>query len=614
MAIPVTKKKNNLGKKLSGFYGKFLHGANVETMFIQSVIKCEWLHNIKLIEEIEGSDRWPVRDLFQRSVDHNRVKDGLVPYFEKDEKVKFFNPLTLVLLPMDGQDIVSDLDNSETHNEEIMINEDEKYEFTISGNQKYFKFFKHSAGPEYSHVAWDDEKVKIVAVDGQHRLTALKELWRKSESPQFDEQRKKDIADMSIPVVLLGFFKYKDNSSSPGLLEVVRSTFVTINSKAQAINEARRILLDDESVNCVCTQEVVEYAHSNDQSSSNYDRTKMPLMMVDWMGGENKGKKDPSPTAIFKVRDIHDWLHEYILGDPESRKEVESKIIPNLSLDNLRPEFKASDFPLTYDNSETVRGKFKESLLPAMMYTIENITPFKKYIKTIRNSQEDAREKHGDAGVQAFKWLNFGKSNATIINRNNIESVYKYLCSKFGNQKEIDIPELLIKDIGIRSIWSSFALLKRYRDELRNETVTYKDFAIWYVDLFNSVFDDGWFDQFQKLNKDHKQYLLHVAYNPYENIINYKLSDVNKGLGTLVAMLIAKESNDSDLKNKVWNDHSKDALTATVKKGVKKVVTGEIMHEAFTSVHEYNKKRDSLTLKRTNKWINDLHSFLEIED
>jgi hypothetical protein len=614
MLIPVAKNRNNLEKKLKGFYGRFLHGANVETMFMQSVIKCDWLHNIKLIEEIEGSDRWPVRDLFQRGVDHNRVKDGLIPYFENDDKVKFFNPLTLVLLPMDGQDIVSELDSANTQSEMVRVGE-ELYDFSVSGNQKYFKFFEHSQGSEFSHVAWDDEKVKIVAVDGQHRLTALKELWRKSESPQFDEQKKKDIANMSIPVVLLGFFKFQDEGKAPAnLLEVVRSTFVTINSKAQAINESRRILLDDESVNCVCTQEIVEYAHSNDQSTDNYDKSRMPLMMVDWRGGETKGKKDPAPTAIFDVKDIHDWLHEYILGDPHTEKEIENRIIPNLSLDNLRPEFKISDFPLNYDNSKILREKFKKSLLPAIMYTIENIEPFSKYISTIRNEQKEAEKQHGDAGVQAFKWLNFGKSNVTIINRNNIEAVYKYLCSKFGNQKEADIHELLLKDIGIRSIWSSFAILKKYRDELDNETKEYQVFAKWYVGLFNNVFSSGWFARFQELDQNRKKYLVHVAYNTSEGIINYKLSDVNKGLGALVAMLIAKESNDKNLINKVWNDHSKDALTATVRRGLKREVTREITHEAFTNQHEYNKKRDSLTLKRTNKWISNLHAFLEIDD
>ncbi len=606
MLIPIPVNRNNLNKKLPGFYGKFLHGANIETMFIQSVIKCDWLDNIKLIEEIEGSDKWAVRDLFQRRVDHKRIngKGGLIEYFDNNDIAKFFNPLTLVLLPMDGHEVKSDLQLGNTQRN-IDIDE---FQYNVSGDQEYFKFFEHADGAEYSHVSWDDTKVKIVAVDGQHRLTALKTLWNRDNPGE-------DISNMSIPVVLLGYFKFREEGSNSNLLEVVRSTFVSINSKAQAINESRRILLDDESVNCVCTQEIVEYAHSNDQASEGYDENKMPLMMIDWRGEESGGKEEKSPTAIFKVRDIYDWLHSFILGNAETPREIENRIIPRLSLDNLHPEFNVTDFPLDYDHSQIVRDQFKKSLLPAIMYTIENVLPFKRYIDSIRSTQQSTSEREGDTGREAFKWLNFGQSNTTIINRKDITSSFNRLCGRFGDLKEQHIPELLIKDIGIRSIWSSFTLLKLTKDELSNTTGDWKEFAEWYVELFNNVFNNNWYgDYHEGIDRTQKKYLTHVAYKPSGSITNYKPSDVNKGLGALIAMLIAKESNDEALKNRMWNDHSKDALTATVKKGIKTVVTVEMMNKAFDNLHAYNQERDSVTLARTNVWISEFHDFLEIED
>ena len=79
-----------LNKELSGFFGKFGRGSNVEVRYLQSVITHEFLSNIKLIEEIDGSDKWNVKDLFQRNVDHDRVENELVPYFKDKSKVKFF--------------------------------------------------------------------------------------------------------------------------------------------------------------------------------------------------------------------------------------------------------------------------------------------------------------------------------------------------------------------------------------------------------------------------------------------------------------------------------------------------------------------------------------------
>lgn len=589
-----------LNKELSGFFGKFGHGSNVEVRYLQSVITHEFLTNIKLIEEIDGSDKWNVKDLFQRNVDHDRVENEILPYFKDRSRVKFFPPLTLVLLPMNNNSVVGELNEVNSG-----VAEENGTEYKTYGDDEYFKFYDCAAGHQYSYVKWNDEKVKVVAVDGQHRLTAFKS-WAN------DPEGLGELESMSIPVVILGFSKFEQGPETPELLDVVRNTFVYINSKAQKINESRRILLDDESVNCVCTQEMVQYAHSNDQKDfETLERERMPLMMIDWRGEEKDGKPQPIPSSIFSVRDIKDWLHEFILGDPETGKEISKYIIPRLFLDEEVPAFNVQNFPLNHIDSKIVRDNFKEYLLPSIMYVLQNITPYSNYIFKLRELQKRSIEDAGPAARHAFKWVCFGKSNTATINRAAVEAEYSHLCSSFSSIKEDNIPRLLSRDIGIRAIWSSYSILKEEMDDYNGSTQSWQEFSKWYVELVNRVVDDSWFEDFHDNLPENIQFLTHVAFNPAGQIINYKPSAVDKGLGILVSMLVLKKNEDKELSTSIWSN-LKDSISPTIRRGFRSKNMAELNTEFNGSVPEFRAELERRTQRDLDTWISNFEQFLNI--
>ena len=86
---------------LKGVFGTFGAGGGLQIAYLQSTLDAADLHKVRLVSEIEGSDRWPVRDLFQRDVDYERVEKSILPWLQDITKVKFFNPLTLTLIPVD---------------------------------------------------------------------------------------------------------------------------------------------------------------------------------------------------------------------------------------------------------------------------------------------------------------------------------------------------------------------------------------------------------------------------------------------------------------------------------------------------------------------------------
>ena len=93
--------RNPYNQQMRGVYGEFGSGAGLQAFYLQTAVTPAMLDKISLISDIKGSERWPIRDLFQRDVDNERVTDSLLPYLQDAEKIKFFNPLTLTVLPMD---------------------------------------------------------------------------------------------------------------------------------------------------------------------------------------------------------------------------------------------------------------------------------------------------------------------------------------------------------------------------------------------------------------------------------------------------------------------------------------------------------------------------------
>ncbi len=127
----------------------------------------------------------------------------------------------------------------------------EGFPYKVWEKKGFYQLGVHPEVSAYSFVKWNPEKVHVVAIDGQHRLSALKRL-AKLPHP------KVDMSTWTIPATILLIHKVNQNNVVEGLLDVVRTTFIYINSKAEEVTEARKILLNDESLNDICAQEVID--------------------------------------------------------------------------------------------------------------------------------------------------------------------------------------------------------------------------------------------------------------------------------------------------------------------------------------------------------------------
>jgi len=592
---PVTALTYNREKR--GYFGELGNGAHARIRFLQSAVTKDELDNITLIENIAGSERWDIRDLFQRDVNQARVEESILPYLTDPTKVKFFNPLTLVLLPINRAD--GTVDAEVPYVTPVSISKDE-HKYIRYEREGLFSFEVHEQVPAYSQIHWNDSRVKLVTIDGQHRLSALK-FWKDTPGPN-------DLDAWQIPVVILGVFR-ADNVADhkpASLLEIVRKTFVFINTRAEEVNEARRILLDDEEIQAVCTQEVVQASHRNDcLPDEKRDNASLPLLFFDWRGQTGWRKDDgesisvTAPGSVLSIEEIYVWLREYILGKkPEIALQL-NDLAPPLS-ENYRDRG-----TLTHGDTEQVRKRFLAIIYPGLSLLIHQFDPFRAYIQQIREFERSKIVASPQNARYAFQKLRFG-SHPVLMGqqKESVDTHYKSIVGQLTTIRKDCFDELVELDIGKRAIVHAFAELKSFRDSLTGETGSWKKHAEWYVPKLNAVYQAGWFKSHNDLKREQRTLLTHICFDKGGSIINYKIGDVSKGLGPLLALLVLHEGLGEfspEDQTRQWERFS-EPLENTLRKGFRKEHRTQLRDSfpgtqtAFTA--EVNKRADKSVVDR----------------
>lgn len=591
-------------QKKFGIYGELGEGANSKIRFLETVITWDELDKIKLISNIKGSESWDVRDLFQRDVDTERVANDLVPYLEDPTKIKYFSPITLILLPMgdDRKEIIQEVNfieptlTTNAQNGQIEI----EYE-----NEGFFKFSIFKYPQPIAEISWNDSRCNLVAIDGQHRLSALKEWENKINS---------NFSDWKIPVVILNIFKVDKNKQCPKLLEMVRKTFVYINSKAQSINKSRELLLNDESVNAICAQEIIAKAHENDNKElASRDNSLMPLLFFDWQGKIINHQKVKAPASLISVEELHSWLKEYILGeDGTDYQKIE------LQLNELIPPLDGFDDKklLTYNDSIRIREQFNKVVLPGLLHFLTNFKPFKEYISACREIENDSMSNDRSGAVQhAFVKLRFGSHNGAKDQLDLINLKYDEITLKFINLKDGHFDFLVRKDLGLRSLIYALAESKMQYEEIKNETIDYLKFSKIFTDSMNKIYETGIFKSYNDLKPAILKTLLeHLCYDAGIINTNYKVENVKDGLGGLLVLSFfallnkGKKITDNDFE-KIWGDYS-EVLRKTYERGERKKVKANESAGWNGTLAAFNDHIKKIAQKNAEKKIEKLKEYL----
>ncbi|WP_242359867.1 DNA sulfur modification protein DndB [Anaeromyxobacter sp. SG17] len=241
-----------------------------------------------LIDELPSSAReeWSLSELFQREIDWKRIQTELVKYLKSETQPQFFNALTIALLPREG-----DTFGGEYKPQKLPAMDDPNLEPVASVGGVQLQAFKDS-GNSAGKLRWDAKTTVAVAVDGQHRLAAIKELGNLADAA------KRDVS--SVPVLFLvpdpaaGLSLPPQPKGTDPIKATLRRIFIDLNKHAKDIPQAREILLDDQDVHRVCVRRLVA-----DRLTEKEQENRIPLGLVDWMSEDNKIDTGPFVTTVL---------------------------------------------------------------------------------------------------------------------------------------------------------------------------------------------------------------------------------------------------------------------------------------------------------------------------
>ena len=546
----------------NGSYGEYGLGQGTKVFYMQVAFMPQDLDKICLIGDIKGSEKWSVPDLFQREVDERRVNHEILPYLENENLIKYFSPLTLTLLP-----IRDDKSGSSVVKEIPLLTEKEEKEdgetWVVFEAESLYKFRYVKDKPYYAEVSWNGSKVKPVAVDGQHRLSALKKRYNDSRGDgQWD-----DFASWSIPAVIFGL-KSVDNNSSPSILEVVRNIFIYINKEAKAPTKNRNILLSDNSVNCILSQEILEISHQNDvkePKERNKDIT--PLLFYGWREDQIQSSASNRSAAHVKtVEEIYGLISHFLIGEDFSPDQLS-----NLNITPTHELYKPiHDKNFTSETLNKIRSHLKGDILKGITHFFINFKPYKVYTEKLR-LLENQKTSESALANHAFSRLRFGVDHGLDSDKDAIDFEYKNIIADILRDKS-QIPDFIDMDICLRGILCAFGKLRIiFNDDKSNES--WLVFSKWFTKIINLAFDDQWFADDMHDTK-YKMYR-HITYDHNENTQNYRFGDVPTALGSFMTLLLGaygKKHTDFPSED-TWNDIQKellDSLSNTLEKGYRR--------------------------------------------
>ena len=526
---------------------------------------------IMLVEDIseEAQLNWSLEELFQRDIDWKRVETELVNgYLRATSELSFFNSLTIALLPQTGLKIEENYGQPE-----------------FSPDAAYPGWKKIDVGNicvEYNSdrsigaVRWHKQRVFPVAIDGQHRLAALKQYCK-----DLDQNRPE--LETKIPLLFLILDErvgFKGIPEKP-IIETLRKIFIDLNKNARNVPKSRVILLEDRNIQSLCVRTLLA---SSAQESSDA----LPLCMVTWREDEAKFDSGYSITSVLNLYEIVSVclgrsLEATDLLEKEEVARYVAKITGKLVLGaDIQTDIKDRTelltgreelFSFEKEHLDALKEAFREQWAPYIVQIFREFVPYKQYLST-------AKQVKAIDGMLADFLLLSEEKRRQFREKKIVED------KTFNPQLAIDTPLEMLTNIK-RNEWAfyvvfqkalfiNFFTLEAQSPSLFDDNKTREDFLTWWIDQVNALHKQGVFNLDWKAEKGKTDLWLGIAKNPGSGSIQYSQAAANRISSFITICIYFKHGDNQHDESKFAADLADDSpsLPKTAKNAFKTVRNG----------------------------------------
>jgi hypothetical protein len=321
--------KARFNKPLYGLTGIYTLSEGIALPYFLSLIEINRaIDELKIAEQIPASldTNWSLKELFQREIDEKRVEDEIVKgYLLDPKKLKFFNAITIVLMPKGADGKIQDFFNDSTNIEPPPIPWDGTDPDDAQWNNPQTKV-SNFGGVQFvsfglsARLRWDEDRVLAVAVDGQHRLWALRTF---REDQKFRGGTLRTVEQQTkIPVLFVlldpsAGFENVQSEADYSIRGIARELFTDLNKNAKTVDKARELILDDKSISAQCVRTLLT------ESTAKDTKDRLPLSLVRWQDDSNRFDSSYYLNSLVHL----DLLVSAILDlkpprDPMEKKQV----------------------------------------------------------------------------------------------------------------------------------------------------------------------------------------------------------------------------------------------------------------------------------------------------
>jgi len=392
--------------------------------------------SLKTTYDLPEADQqeWTLEGLFQRDISWPRIDAEIIPYLRSTADPAFFPSITVAMLPYDKDRNIMLDDFGEEHEFRAPDHNNEQLgkELTVGPIKLgWYQSWKHILDPEAHQgvVKWNLDQVNAVAIDGQHRLGAIKRIMEDypADKPKFRKSRQ--------PVLLLLFeetlgFRSPEGVTDRSLLELIRHLFIDLNKHSKPVHRARLILLEDLEPHARCVREVLAPGIARDISSLTATEPRLPLSLVDWHSESAKFDSGPYLTSVMGL----DWtiasiLDRKVVDDYMRHATVQRELTSlkkELGVDlagaHVRLGRNADDevpFAYAQDEVDAIREAFRRRYTPSICHLLSELEPYRSLIR-LRNANQSLglefqhwyylrgrieKNMPGRADQEYYKWL-----------------------------------------------------------------------------------------------------------------------------------------------------------------------------------------------------------------
>jgi hypothetical protein len=250
--------KTQWSEQFTSIYGNYswLNETPIHYFLTTVSIQNLW-DDIRLMGEISGVEKWGFEALFQRVVREEWVTLIKTQYLSSRERFKFFPPITIALLPCESNRPTRDYGECTAFD---FGKVDSPTKASLAGLEIEFPTNEGKEFPPFgspAFVRWDRSRFMALAIDGQHRISALRKLIPRTNQ---------EAAFKDVPATFLVF----DPNLPIGrdLIQVTREIFIDINKNAKTVDDSRLILLDDRNFYKGLTRKLILQAYPDGENSS----------------------------------------------------------------------------------------------------------------------------------------------------------------------------------------------------------------------------------------------------------------------------------------------------------------------------------------------------------